>query len=1035
MVRRQPLFLDLLDPVPPKHGVLKEVRKPEVMTPELAFVIGCVVAEGSNTHKRVSFSNSDPAFISRYAECFHAVFGFLPSRNKVVEKGSVRTLQGVDFVANADGYDVYADSRAVVGWLGELGLYCGGTKDGKSASHHKVVPWAILQADERSQWAFLAAYLEGDGSIRPTTGRITFCSASPHIRQQLQVLLGAHGILSKVEDRFVYLNAVDSMLLWEKIQPWMVTKGFKYTGRDTKARNRYGIPADYIRGFLSGRKQDTSRAVYATDGDGLRTLPDIYETVRKVQRLLHDAYARGDFNEFMTSFKVISPDEHTKLQRLFDLGYQYVEVTSVEDAGKQDVFDISMGGGVEPAFVANGVVVHNTLMWRLLDVAQGPERAEIIDLTGCGLRDLQEGVLKCPRDPDIVFADDPTRLLRAIKFVARYGFKIPPDLAASIRRNAPRMKQAPWEAIGTLLVEDVLDQPTARSALKFMEGLGLISVIAEMIQTNKPFASYLAGQLNRHNVALLLDLADLGLPVKSPITFLTRPQQERLRGVTTPMSEAEAKEYLAVLRQPPLDNMALIEKYRIPPQERGTISQVARDLLLGNPALAGSPTGLQQAVDRYIGFIQRKSSTRHPTAGVEQQMAETKEKIPGGRARGKKPEDFDAKELAMGIKVEQEHLEGGDYSKEELTGTAREIAMDHLAEFPDYYTRLKKMEAEGEKAKEKNATDLRVAWGFPMTKRAWEVYVDPQGMAHDDEGNSWSVGHNWSEGTYFGEDASRLCRMAPRETAYRPPARVNQAQLDALDALLSRREDSFVRSIRNQVAAGRRLSEKQLSAVRRNFHRMRMEPEADLFRAASEKSAAERGNRSNVGLFIPLPEELAEEYPVNEEDPSPPHVTLLYVGEVPKDREEEFIGIVSSVLMTEPGPIRAWTNGVDKFVHPTDPQTVFFTPIRFSRDLGMIRDRITLALGAKGFPVANSFPLAYTPHTTLEYRPGTDHEHGYEGLVPDGAWEFSSIEIWGLPKVHEIPLDTFDREGIRLEDTVRNDVGILREVWGKTLSK
>jgi hypothetical protein len=47
------------------------------------------------------------------------------------------------------------------------------------------------------------------------------------------------------------------------------------------------------------------------------------------------------------------------------------------------------------------------------------------------------------------------------------------------------------------------------------------------------------------------------------------------------------------------------------------------------------------------------------------------------------------RELAMGKKVEHEHTT--NMSK------ANEIAMDHLSEFPDYYTRLAKMEKEAEK--------------------------------------------------------------------------------------------------------------------------------------------------------------------------------------------------------------------------------------------------------------------------------------------------------------------------------------------------
>ena len=41
-------------------------------------------------------------------------------------------------------------------------------------------------------------------------------------------------------------------------------------------------------------------------------------------------------------------------------------------------------------------------------------------------------------------------------------------------------------------------------------------------------------------------------------------------------------------------------------------------------------------------------------------------------------------QLAKGIKVEQEHT--GDMA------IAREIALDHLDEFPDYYDRLEKVE-------------------------------------------------------------------------------------------------------------------------------------------------------------------------------------------------------------------------------------------------------------------------------------------------------------------------------------------------------
>jgi len=54
-----------------------------------------------------------------------------------------------------------------------------------------------------------------------------------------------------------------------------------------------------------------------------------------------------------------------------------------------------------------------------------------------------------------------------------------------------------------------------------------------------------------------------------------------------------------------------------------------------------------------------------------------------------KEEDVDPKELKMGIEVEKEHTDD-----EKL---AKRIALQHLAELDDYYTRLKNMEKAAEK--------------------------------------------------------------------------------------------------------------------------------------------------------------------------------------------------------------------------------------------------------------------------------------------------------------------------------------------------
>ena len=59
-----------------------------------------------------------------------------------------------------------------------------------------------------------------------------------------------------------------------------------------------------------------------------------------------------------------------------------------------------------------------------------------------------------------------------------------------------------------------------------------------------------------------------------------------------------------------------------------------------------------------------------------------------------KEQDANPAELAAGIKVEFEHTDDPNISKK--------IALDHLAEIPDYYTRLAEMEKQ---AKEGNSNE------------------------------------------------------------------------------------------------------------------------------------------------------------------------------------------------------------------------------------------------------------------------------------------------------------------------------------------
>ena len=77
---------------------------------------------------------------------------------------------------------------------------------------------------------------------------------------------------------------------------------------------------------------------------------------------------------------------------------------------------------------------------------------ELIDPFG-GAADLVAGVLKTPLEPDVSFADDPLRMLRAARFIAGYGLEPEPELVAAVRAHAGRL-----EIVAAERIRDELDK-------------------------------------------------------------------------------------------------------------------------------------------------------------------------------------------------------------------------------------------------------------------------------------------------------------------------------------------------------------------------------------------------------------------------------------------------------------------------------------------------------------------------------------------------------------------------------------------------
>ena len=100
---------------------------------------------------------------------------------------------------------------------------------------------------------------------------------------------------------------------------------------------------------------------------------------------------------------------------------------------------------------------------------------ELLDPFG-GIRDLNQGLIRTPLDPDITFSDDPLRMMRAIRFASQLGFIIQDKTFEAIQRNAARIRIVSAERITTEL-NKILLSPKPSVGLKLLHKAGLMEII------------------------------------------------------------------------------------------------------------------------------------------------------------------------------------------------------------------------------------------------------------------------------------------------------------------------------------------------------------------------------------------------------------------------------------------------------------------------------------------------------------------------------------------------------------------------------
>ena len=101
---------------------------------------------------------------------------------------------------------------------------------------------------------------------------------------------------------------------------------------------------------------------------------------------------------------------------------------------------------------------------------------EIFDLTEMGLKDMDHKILRTTSEPNYILAEDPLRIMRAVRFCVKYNFDMFIDLHWAMAANADKLNNISKERVQDELNKIlVLNNPSR--AFRMMQQFGILKVI------------------------------------------------------------------------------------------------------------------------------------------------------------------------------------------------------------------------------------------------------------------------------------------------------------------------------------------------------------------------------------------------------------------------------------------------------------------------------------------------------------------------------------------------------------------------------
>src|SRR5260370_27229243 len=221
-----------------------------------------------------------------------------------------------------------------------------------------------------------------------------------------------------------------------------------------------------------------------------------------------------------SDYDILTAARPERVQELFPrslaVGAKFGVILVVEDGEQVEVAtfrsDVGYSDGRHPDHVVYANSAKEDVRRRdftINGLLMDPTTREVLDFVD-GRADLSAGIVRAIGDPRARFAEDKLRMMRAVRFAARFGFQIEPETLVAAQALAPQVTQVSPERLREELTK-LLTEGAAQRGFELLDETGLLAVVlpdvARMKGVEQPPQFHPEGDVWTHTSMMLEKLA------------------------------------------------------------------------------------------------------------------------------------------------------------------------------------------------------------------------------------------------------------------------------------------------------------------------------------------------------------------------------------------------------------------------------------------------------------------------------------------------------------------------------------------------